>query len=248
MTTKVIKSVGRIFEILELFEEERRPLAAKEISKQLDYPLMSTHELLKSMAELGYADYDQPNWSYIPSRKLIQLTGWLEEFHDRDTNILNLMEDLSAITKETINLSQQVDHQVKIIHGIECQHPVGVSVKVGTLMPLSKSLTGVVSLYGLSQQEIEAKFKSGPIPYENDDLECVKKIHTQLDESQAAIQSDLFVNGIGAVCIPVKSKPSNKTFVIGIVGPSDRINSSGSKYRSELLKLTKKHKIQIVKR
>lgn len=247
MTDKVIKSVKRVFEILELFDQERRPLAAKEVSKRLKYPLMSSHALLKSMHELGYVDFDRPTWSYTPSRKFLDTLQWAGDFLNRDASVLSLVEDLNEETLETVNLSQRVNTQVKIIHGLEGHHPVGVSVKVGILMPLTQSLTGITALTCLGKEERDAVLSA--IKEENPDLlndrsyELFKQVETELAEQPTVAGYDFFVNGISAVCMPITSPVSKAPFVIGVVGPTDRIRANESKHRKALIKFARKHKV-----
>lgn len=250
MTDKVIKSVRRVFEILELFEQERRPLAAKEISKRLNYPLMSAHALLKSMHELGYADFDPPTWSYTPSRAFVGLLEWAEEFLDRDANVLELISALNDETLETVNLSQQVETQVKIVHGLEGHHPVGVSVKVGTLMPLTQSLTGITALTCLApeqrQETINLIAKETPELYGPRERELIAQVEAELADQTTVAGYDFFVRGISAVCMPIKSPVSGAAFVIGVVGPTDRIRENETKHRKTLTRLSRQYRVPLM--
>ncbi|MEM9570465.1 MAG: helix-turn-helix domain-containing protein [Pseudomonadota bacterium] len=250
MTDKVIKSVRRVFEILELFEQERRPLAAKEISKRLNYPLMSAHALLKSMHELGYADFDPPTWSYTPSRAFIGLLEWAEEYLDRDANVLELVSALNDETLETVNLSQRVDTQVKIVHGLEGHHPVGVSVKVGTLMPLTQSLTGITALTCLDEETrretMDLIVKEDPALYGAREKELIAQVEAELAEQPTVAGYDFFVRGISAVCMPIKSPVSGAVMVVGVVGPTDRIRANESKHRKTLTRLSRTHRVPVL--
>lgn len=249
MTDKVIKSVRRVFEILELFDQEKRPLAAKEVSKRLNYPLMSAHALLKSMHELGYADFDPPTWSYTPSRRFVDLLDWAEEFLDRDANVLELVAELNEETKETINLSQRVEAQVKIVHGLEGHYPVGVSVKVGTLMPLTQSLTGITALSCLEPPQyaeaIDLISKDNPELFGDREKSLITQVGKELAEQPTVAGYDFFVRGISAVCMPIKSPVSGAPMVIGVVGPSDRIRENEAKHRKALTRLARKHRVPL---
>ena len=50
MTNSSIKSAKRIFEVLEYFEDVKRPISLKEVATKCDYPTSSAAALLKSMA------------------------------------------------------------------------------------------------------------------------------------------------------------------------------------------------------
>ncbi|GAB5486936.1 MAG: hypothetical protein Pars2KO_05060 [Parasphingorhabdus sp.] len=248
MSDTVIKSVRRIFEILEFFDQERRPLAAKEVSKELGYPLMSAHQLLKSMYQLGYVDFDAPNWTYMPSKSFTAVLDWVPDIIERETGILDFVNALNRETRETVNISKRIGTQVRIIHGLESVHLVGVSVKVGVTMPVGNSLTGLVALASLDDQEF-SKYLNYINSVESDHREAFDK--KQLDEVRddlsrygSAAKGDVLVDGVGAVCIPVKTLANQETLVIGVVGPSKRIAECADQHRKTIARLAKEHRIR----
>jgi len=54
MSGDVVKSVGRVLEVLDFFRQQRNPAKANDIGLALGYPKSSTNALLKSMVSLGY--------------------------------------------------------------------------------------------------------------------------------------------------------------------------------------------------
>jgi len=79
MSVKIVKSAARIFEILELYDRERRPMTAVEIANSLDYPLASTYEFLKTLHHLVYFSYGQPKWTYEPAPKISSVIDWVRD-------------------------------------------------------------------------------------------------------------------------------------------------------------------------
>ena len=75
MDRDAVKSARRAFEILELFDRERRPLALKDILEALGYPASSGSALLKSLVALGYLDYDRDRRTYFPTMRISALGG-----------------------------------------------------------------------------------------------------------------------------------------------------------------------------
>jgi len=229
MAVKIVKSVARVLEILELFNEVREPLPAVDIAEQLDYPLASTHEILKTMVALGFFSYGDPKWTYKPSSRFPETLEWIKSSISKDSNIYMLMEALNFDTLETINLSQKMSSQVKIIKGLECRHEIGVSSKSGTLMDATLSLTGITALSHLDPESLKSYFHSlkqtNPTVFKITDFELIDSIHDEIKRVGYSMRTDVSINGIGAVCCPIHS--SNKEgYVIGIVGPSDRIREN----------------------
>ena len=241
MSKTVIKSVGRVFEILELFDKRRQALSAKDVSKTLNYPLNSAHALLKSMLELGYLEFNEVDWSYVPSTKFVNVLDWLEEYLERDSNIIEFMHELNQKTEETINLSRGFDTKTKFIQGLNSIHPVGISVRIGLTMPAVQSLTGITSLAAMDNKEL-ADFLQHPDNVDAD-LSLIESVLQEIKDRGTTCRTDLFVKGIGAVCLPVLTH-ENRILVVGVVGPSERVIEQQKKYRKQLKQLVAKHGIK----
>ncbi|MEM6683081.1 MAG: helix-turn-helix domain-containing protein [Pseudomonadota bacterium] len=248
MSNIPIKSVQRVFEVLELFNQKQKPLTAKEVADHFGYPLMSAHALLKSMHQLGYADFGAPKWTYIPSRKFIDVLQWARDFLDREQDILNFMDALNEQTQETINLSRPHGSVIKIIHGLETRMPVGVSVQVGIEMPLTNSLTGLTALAGLSETEIDAYFAQADTS-DRQDINMsyraeLPSIQSDLHSSGMVMRCDVMLEGVGAICIPILTQAADQPLVLGVVGPSERIRSNEKMLRRTVKKLAGQHNVK----
>jgi len=248
LSDKVVKSVGRVFEVLELFEHERRPLAAIDVSQKLGYPLTSTHAVLKSINMLGYLDYSTANRDYYPSGTLTRLTAWMSDSIEDEIDIIDFLKALSRSTSETINLSRLANTNAKIFYGLESTYPFGVSVSIGTTMPVINSLTGIALVASMDNSSRKELFKNmkreDPDQYVNIDESSIDEIAGTLKRDGLIAKCDLYIKGIGAIVIPIVAKGSNQTFVAGIVGPSDRILSNEQDYRKAIIKLAKEFNIK----
>lgn len=250
MADTVIKSVRRVFEILEFFDRERRPLAAKEVAKELCYPLMSAHQLLKSMCQLGYLDFDAPKWTYIPSRSFTTILNWVPDIIERETTIMEFANALNRETRETINISRLIGTNIRIIYGLESVHSVGVSVRVGTNMPAGNSLTGLVALAALDDSDFAdylAYIMSLP-PEDRDDFDKAKldEVRADLRARGTAAKGDVLVDGVGAVCFPVRTLAEQEVLVIGVVGPSRRIAADQATHRETISRVAKQYGVKPV--
>ena len=228
MADNVIKSVGRVFEILEMFERERRALGAIEIARELGYPHTSTLAILKSIQALGYLSLERDTWSFSPTQALPRLTEWVTHSLQQETIILEVMKILHSETGETINLSQQSGEFIKIVHGLESVKAVAISVRQGVLMPINASHTGMVALASQPDDSIARIIrKLRSVKYPEARSISVKEAMVEVNairKAQYAPGYDLYINGIGAVCFPLEAI-DHAPYVIGVVGPSDRIRS-----------------------
>src|SRR5260221_13800450 len=116
MADNAIKSARRVFEILEYFDRERRPLSLKDIAGRLRYPPSSGSTLLKSMVALGYLEYDQLSRTYFPTMRIAALGGWVHAALFGDGAIERLLEHLHRATGETVVLAAQSGLYAQYVH------------------------------------------------------------------------------------------------------------------------------------
>lgn len=95
---EVIKSVQRVFEIFEWFDETRAPASATMVARALGYPVSSANSLLKSMAARGYLAFDPLQRDYFPTLKLTHEAAWMDNGLYGPGRLASLVEELHDIT------------------------------------------------------------------------------------------------------------------------------------------------------
>src|SRR5579872_6336148 len=155
MSGTTIKSARRVFEVLEAFDRERRPLALKDVCATLDYPASSAAGLLKSLVTLGYLDYDRATRTYFPTMRIALLGQWVPRALFGEGAILRLMDKLHRETGETILLATESDLHAQYVHAVHTGEPLRAAVPAGTLRPLATSGTGWLLLSRRTEKEIE---------------------------------------------------------------------------------------------
>lgn len=239
MEDSVIKSVRRVFEILELFDRERRPLTAQFVADQLDYPVVSAHALLKSMYVMGYIDLDRRKRVYTPSRSIAAITDWIPDFLEHESHIVDFARALNERTRETVSISRRVGARTRILFGLDCKYPIGVSSSVGTMMPVLHSLTGLTAIAELSAEErawiIESERKLSPDSVLDDDT--IASVLDEIAREGMSLRCDLLIDGIGAICVPISASNFRESLVIGVIGPSERIMANAAQYQQAIHEL-----------
>ena len=64
--------------MFEYFQLRQTPLTLSDICSALDYPASSASALLKSLVSLGYLDYNKAERNYLPTMKIADLGGWVQ--------------------------------------------------------------------------------------------------------------------------------------------------------------------------
>lgn len=248
--TPLVKSVVRVFDILELFNNRQSPMQAIEIARTLDFPVTSTHAILKTMQALNYLDYDNRNRTFYPSLSLPMLLDYVDFKIEEEGRLKEFLNRINTKTKETISLSRRVDIETSIIFGLEAHFPIGVRVKEGMNWPILDTTTGACMIAPLDQDDLNTVIRRIAHKAGIDDTSREIK---QLHERVAMVRRDGYLaeynvqtDGIGVICMPILSPVSKSTLTIAIVGPARRIREREEEHIDTMVKLSKKYNITML--
>jgi len=155
MRRNAVKSVSRTLEVLELFEDQRRPLRLKEIYELLSYPQSSTTNLLKSMVMMGYLNYSRSARTYLPTARVTSLGGWLVSFMHSQTKYHDLLERVRRETDETVVLVMQNDLFIQYVTVLTPDHEHKVPPPEGTMRVITNSSAGRALMSRMSDAKID---------------------------------------------------------------------------------------------
>lgn len=158
MDTTVIKTAGRVLEVLEYFREQRRPLSVREIAERFSYPLSSASVLVKSIATLGYLSYDQQLRAYFPTLRVAALGEWIYDALLQGGHIRELLEEIARATGETVLLAIQNDLHAQYVHVVPSSQTIQFNLPVGTKRLLVSSGAGWSLLAAQDDAAVEKIF------------------------------------------------------------------------------------------
>lgn len=223
----VVKSVGRVFEVLEAFNEVRKPMLAIEIAKRLSYPASSTAALLKSMVKLGYLSFDRRDRRYFPTIRIAIISEYLHGALFGHGNLMALMGDLHSLIGETIILGVRKDLEAQYVHIIPGIYPIMLNVPPGTVRPLHRSGMGWALLSQCEDAEIRtlvdrvnATGREKPVDYRK--LMAILKEVRRLGYSRSY---GTYVEGSGLIAMNLPGTPHDRQVAVGAGGPVDRLQS-----------------------
>ena len=219
MAGSTVKSVRRVFDVLELFGRARRPLSLKEVCHAFGYAPSSGAALMKSLVALGYLDYDRRTRSYFPTMRLAVLGQWIESALFGSGAILKLMKRLHKVTGETVMLATQSDLSAQYVHSVGGSEPLLAAVPVGTLRPLANSGMGWLLLSRHSESDIEKLCR-------RIDIETGKRVdRAALRRNIAAVRQDGYVfsrhtvrRGTGIIAMLLPETIQGRTVAVGVAG------------------------------
>ncbi|HXC38015.1 MAG TPA: helix-turn-helix domain-containing protein [Burkholderiales bacterium] len=144
----VVKSAGRVLEILELFARMKSPLSVRQMAEHLDYPLSSAAALVKSLESKGYLTYEQGLRAYLPTVRTARLGEWVYDSLAHKQGLIHLLMELADRTGHTAVLAARNDVFADYIHVVPGQYELQLNVPQGTRRLLCKSGLGWAILAG----------------------------------------------------------------------------------------------------
>jgi len=229
MNDSVVKSVGRVFEVLELFDAERTALSATSIARTLKYPASSTVALLKSMVHLGYLTYDHAERVYFPTVRLAVISHWLEHSFFVEGHLLELMDEISTATDESTFLSWQSDLEMQYVRFRIGSHGLAPSPVLGTRVPLFGSVTGLMALS--QKRDVEIVKLAERLNHLRRKQEAQVDLAASMEHIRRfrtlghGVGFDLFGSGMGTLAWVLRQKGTARSLVLTVLGPTDRIKA-----------------------
>lgn len=229
MSDATIKTARRVFEILDFFDEVRRPVGLKELVERLDYPLSSASALLKSMVALGYLDYDRYSRTYMPTMRMAALGSWVQGALFGEGEVHELMRHMSEVTSETITLGTQSDLFAQYIHVVPSPLPIQFVLKPGDVRSVAASGLGWLLLSARSDDEIDQLLRRINLAEKNP----ARRISLpDLMEKIRAVRRDGYVvsrhtvvSGGGIIAMLLPARRHGRVLAIGVNGPVERLDA-----------------------
>ena len=226
-----VKSVARVFEILECFERERRLLNATKIAQALNYPQSSTQALLKTMVNLGYLTYDSRVRGYFPTPKVLLKNKWLE--NSTHTGLLDAMDDLQRMTGETVTLCSYCDMDMQVVEVVSASQPVALHLTPGSRIPLFSSAVGIAFLAHQTDELVDRFIRRAEKLAARDlgptiERARIKDALNLVRARGAAVGYSLVLEGVGAISAAIRCPISGTPFVLSVGGPDARIATQES--------------------
>jgi DNA-binding IclR family transcriptional regulator len=229
-STNVVKSVGRVLEVLELFAQRREPMSGIQICRALNYPKSSANAILKSLVKLGYLALNTDNLKYFPSLRVTYLGDWLPGQLLGTIETTKPLESLHEATSETVTLSMQNGFHMQFIRVLPGTFPISLRASEGFMAPIFGTAVGAAYLSTISDQAIlslyERAVNRGELKGQIVSLEAVMEDVVAARKDGCARGYDRILPDTGAIAAPLKTQAHDQHLVVGVGGLSARIRRS----------------------
>jgi DNA-binding IclR family transcriptional regulator len=203
-----------------------------ELAAAAHLPLAKAHRYLKALIDSAFVAQDPATGNYRLGREALALGLAALAAIDLVALATPLIGDLSALVNETTVLSIWASHGATVVHVKEPPRRVTVVTRIGSVLPLTTSATGLVFAAYLPAEEIEA-MKSAEIDAIAHGRDAAKRaaagfakrVREVRANGVAAVQS-LFFPGIDAIAAPAFAAGGRVAAVITVLGPTTSFDAS----------------------
>lgn len=228
----MVKSAQRVFELLELFESECRPLRVVEIVSRLEMPQSSVSMLLKTLVARGYMEFDPRARTYCPSVRVSFLGDWAIRTAGQHEGIQDMLRQLSDETGETVLLGRQSGLFMQYVSMIESQQALRLTLPPGTNRPLHRSAIGIMLLSRQDDDQIGRLLRryNAELGRQHGIAKIPETMaHIDAARAQGYFESDgLSTPGSGVVATLLSTPIRGQYLGVGVGGPVSRIHQRRS--------------------
>jgi DNA-binding IclR family transcriptional regulator len=234
----ISKSVGRLFQVLELFRETRRPWTTSDLQERLDYPYSSIRVILKSLTDIGYLSYRPEDRTYFPTRKISLLGSWVQSSLLEQSGLNDLVRMISAEINETVGIASRAFIFCNWLQVSNSQEPFSIRLPLGVGLMLTNSVAGRVVLSQVDEKELKrivdyTKYwsRSNQTDGRMPDADDVERTAETVRKQGYLAEYNVWKKGIGAIGFPVNPSPTGSPLSISIHGSTDRLRAREGEIR-----------------
>jgi len=239
----MLQTIQKAGELLALFDRDHAEWGVREVAAQLKMAKSSTHDLMASLAKLGFLNKTEENryrlgWRLVTlSETLLATTELRKEAHP-------VMEDLATQYQETIHLAVLDDTQAVYVDKLEGRQAVRVELtSLGARLYAHCSALGKVLLAYSSEQEVKRiiqiaglpRFTENTITEEEELLQNLIKIRKQ----GFAYDMEEILPDLCCVAAPIHNYTGQVIAAISMSIPAYRFKRSQTEYREGVMRAAK---------
>lgn len=222
-----VKSACRALEILNYFEDVRKPARLSEIAGALDYPVSSASVLLKTLVGAGYVNYDPATRTYLLSTRVALMGSWLNHGAVSDHSLVEIMNEIGRETGHGVVLGVRNGTYVQYIHTVDATTTLRVHFPVGTRRLLVWSSLGAALLTGTSDAEIAAlvrRARAEQSVKRDIKLEDVLDRVRTVRNNGYVVCYNLLTQGAGMIAMPVeRANELRHDLAIGVTATAEQL-------------------------
>ena len=220
-----VKQLTNLFDLLDLFIQEKRPLSVREMVDELEWPRSSAFNMVSTLVESGYLYQPVSRGGYYPTTKWLEVARELTESQPLPESVHTLLADLAHQTGETLFLAAPEGTNVVFLDVVESTADIRFIANVGRRLPIHITSAGRAILSQYSPAERTRLLKR--VDYrenEKDSFRTMESVEQDIRDNSANgwfINLGIYASGVGGVAVPFPFRGRRNAISLG--GPVSRI-------------------------
>jgi DNA-binding IclR family transcriptional regulator len=236
---KGIQSIEVGHRLLQVLANAPGPLALRDLAVAARMPPSKAHRYLVSYGRAGLIEQEGESGHYGLGSFALELGLAALGRLDPVSVALPTVRELAKSLDQTVALAAWANHGPTIVRWIGADSPVTATLRVGSVMPLSRSSTGLAFLAflpegrwrALLKRELQDNVRSGLKPRT---IGAVTDQLTEIRSSGLAWTGD-FIAGITGMAAPVFDADGSMTLALITLGYAAAVESRLSEIKSSLV-------------
>jgi len=230
MEKKIIQSIDRALQVLELFSLEKPEWGITEISKALNIYKSNVHNVLTTLAEKGFVIKDAKTDKYKLGIKFFELGSIVIKNMDLRKIAHPYMEKLLKEFNETVHLGILVEGEILSIEQEESGQSLSPRIFIGKRAPLHCTGVGKAIMAYLPKDKVTAIVKEkGLTRYTENTITNKRELEKELEkirEQGCAVDNMEHEEGVRCIAGPIRDYTGKVRASLSVSGPAFRINEN----------------------
>lgn len=234
------KIVERTLDFLELFAHEKRPLSLSDISRLLNIPASSCHDVLQALQDRGFIYEVSPRGGYYPTLRMYEAGKVIAENDPVMLRAEHLLRDLRDSMDESVLLAKVNGLTGTYLLSFETSQPLRYQLKVGNnVTSLHAASAGKAILGSLTDEALQAALVGLRLTaFTPRTATSVERLADMIEAGRAAgyyVNQGESLEGLTTISAPFLWQHS--LYIVTIAAPSSRLDERITEAASRLLEV-----------
>jgi DNA-binding IclR family transcriptional regulator len=221
-----VKSADRVLLLLEYLADAREATFGS-ITRDLQIPNSSAHQLLQNILSRGFIEYDPQRRTFRLGFRLWEIAQTYEPAEDLVSLAQPLMDELTVVTTETVQLARLDGIENVYLAISESPHPMKLVSKVGARLMAHATGLGKVLLSGLDDDELRRRLDGVTLPRFTDqtitDPDRLEQELRRIRQRGYGTDEGEYVLGCWCVAMPIRNGTGQTIAAMSVSVPTPRV-------------------------
>ncbi|MBU8918050.1 IclR family transcriptional regulator [Bacillus sp. FJAT-29953] len=228
MSERLIQSIERAADVLEIFLTTNSELSVKEISEKVNLSKSTVHGIIKTLEHRGYLQQNPDDLKYRLGIKLFELGNFVGKHLDIRSIARPIIKDLVNELNETVHLVLLNRNEIIYIEKEDGPRTLTMYSHIGKRAPVHCTGVGKAILANLSDQEVDRLLSIQNLQsfteFTMTDKEEIKNHLKSIRECGYAVDDEEIELGLKCIAAPIFNHQGNVIASISCAAPKIRLD------------------------